>query len=78
MCLPSVYLNMLSNIIQCTTTFLNPVYRVVETIDINTYNISLHHTPYTQTIHNFINNGFALLGNMKYVWTTWRTTNDCP
>jgi len=46
MCLPSVYLNMLSNIIQRATTFLNPVYRVVETININTYNVPLHHTPY--------------------------------
>jgi hypothetical protein len=86
MCLPGVYLNMLSNIIQWATTFLIPVNRVVETIHINTYNVTLHYAPYTQTIHvifrlqlhNFTNNGFALLWNMKYVWTTWRITNDWP
>ena len=74
MCLPSVYLNMLSNIIQWATTFLIPVYRVVETIHINTYNVPLHHTPYTQTIHvifrlqlhNFTNNGLQYYG-------TWNT-----
>jgi hypothetical protein len=76
MCLPSVYLNMLSNIIQWATTFLIPVYRVVETIHINTYNVALHYTPYTQTIHvifrlqlhNFTNNGLLMI--FRELWTS--------
>jgi hypothetical protein len=74
MCLPSVYLNMLSNIIQWATTFLIPVYRVVETILINTYNVTLHYAPYTQTIHViFVYNYTILLIMVLHYYGTWNT-----